>query len=519
MNTTRVKILDDEHWWGFNSVDAPQQPFDSATSYQGNLLHHDGNQSAPLLLSDKGRYIWMGNSYRMSISDGYITVEQTEDYELYEGGKTLRDAYLAASAKHFPFSGDVPPRKFFETAQYNTWMEFTYNPTEESVLAYAHSIIDSGYTPGILIIDEGWHTRYGLWEFDFAKFPNPKGMIDELHALGFTVMLWVVPIVTADGRGFLGIEGAAKFLKARWDESPLLKTDDGRTALVHWWNGYSAVLNPCLPSAREYLGERLDTLMRDYGVDGFKFDGGSLGMYNPANVVNGTQTKYSAIELNIAWNEFGERYTFHEYKDTYGRGGKCVIQRIRDRGHRWDGDGLCTLIPFALVEGLMGYPFLCPDMIGGGEWSYTELGIPWDEELVVRMAECSSLFPMMQFSLAPWRILSEENARLCLDAARLHAELVPRIMQEVEGCAKTGEPILRSLEYNFPHAGFARVSDVFMLGKDILVAPVMEKGASTRTLTLPKGSWRYRDGSVYQGGTEVTVPAPLGTLPYFEAVK
>ena len=515
----RIQILEEEHWWGFNSLHAPRQPFDRFTTYNGDLIRDDGNQSAPILISDKGRYIWMKQPCSLTIENGCICFDSAAEYELSACGETLRDAYRAACANHFPFSGEIPPTKFFESAQYNTWMEFTYNPTQESVLAYAHSIVDNGYTPGILIIDEGWHTRYGLWEFDLAKFPNPKAMIDELHALGFTVMLWVVPIVTADGRGFLGIEGNAKFLKSKWNESPLLKTDDGKTALIRWWNGYSAVLNPCLPSAREYLAGRLDELMTTYGVDGFKFDGGSLGMYAQKNLVNGTQTKYTPWQLNLAWNEFGERYAFHEYKDTFGRGGKSVIQRIRDRDHCWDGNGLSSLIPFALVEGLMGYSFICPDMIGGGEWSYTELGNEWDQELVVRMAECSALFPMMQFSLAPWRILSEENAKLCLAAAKLHAAFAPRIIEAVKKSSKTGEPIIRPLEYNFPGEGFAAVTDAFMLDDDILVAPVVKKGAITKTLRLPSGRWLYRGEVEYQGGTEVTVPAPLGTLPFFQRAE
>lgn len=514
----KVKMLENEHWWGFNSIHAPMQPFDKNTKYNGHLFYDGGNQSAPLLVSDKGRYVYAENAYILHIEDGFLSLEGGEEPVIYDGGKNLRDAFLSASENHFAPTGEVPPLKFFETAQYNTWMEFTYNPTQESVLAYARSIVENGYTPGILIIDEGWHTRYGLWEFDFAKFPDPKGMIDELHKMGFTVMLWVVPIVTADGRGYLGIEGEAKFLKRKWEESPLLKTDKGEVALVRWWNGYSAILNLSLPSAKEYLGEKLHSLMEEYGVDGFKFDGGSLDMYREDNIVNGTQSRYSAIELNKAWNEFGEQFAFHEYKDTYGRGGKSVIQRIRDRGHRWDGDGLSTLIPFALTEGLMGYTFLCPDMIGGGEWSYTELGIPWDEELVVRMAECSALFPMMQFSLAPWRILSDKNARLCLAQAKLHDAFAPRIIEEVKKSAKTGEPILRPLEYNFPCAGFEYTTDMFMLGEDILVAPVLEKGASTRTLTLPEGKWLYRGETEYLGGVEVTVSAPLGTLPYFEKI-
>ena len=52
--------------------------------------------------------------------------------------------------------GKTLPREFFKTAQFNTWVEFTYNPTQEGVLKYAHSIIDNGFDPCILIIDKGW---------------------------------------------------------------------------------------------------------------------------------------------------------------------------------------------------------------------------------------------------------------------------------------------------------------------------------------------------------------------------
>lgn len=510
----KINMLEGEHWWGGAAVTAPVQPFDKTTDYECDLLLADGNQSSPLLVSDKGRYVWSEHCFKFTVKNGVIEVS-AEDAELYEGGKTLRDAYLAAMKAHFPFSGKVPPEKFFTTAQYNTWMEFTYNPTQKTVLEYAESIVKSGYEPGILIIDEGWHTRYGVWEFDFAKFPDPKAMVDKLHEMGFTVMLWVVPLMTADGRDFLGVASKAKFLNNDGREKPLLKTDDGRVALVEWWNGYSAVLNMCEECDRQYLSGRLDYLMSEYGVDGFKFDGGSLGMYNPKNVVNGAQTRYTAEELNIAWNKFGERFEFHEYKDSFKRGGTPVIQRIRDRGHRWDGDGLVTLIPFALVEGLTGYPFLCPDMIGGGEWSYTLLGKPWDGELVVRMAQCSALFPMMQFSLAPWRILNDENAALCLDAAKLHKKFAPIILDEIKKSAVSGEPIIRPLEYVFPNEGLSGVKDAFMLGDSILVAPVVQEGAVTKTLALPRGKWLYLGEEELEGGREITVSAPLNTLPYF----
>ena len=71
------------------------------------------------------------------------------------------------------------------------------------------------------------------------------------------------------------------------------------------------------------------------------------------------------------------------------------------------------------------------------------------------------------------------------------------------------------MEYCFPHQGMETVQDQFMLGDSLLVAPVLTKGDRTRNVVLPTGRWKYVDGTVYDGGRTVTVPADLDTLPRF----
>ena len=75
---------------------------------------------------------------------------------------------------------------------------------------------------------------------------------------------------------------------------------------------------------------------------------------------------------------------------------------------------------------------------------------------------------------------------------------------------------MRYMEYVFPHEGLADITDQFMVGGRILCAPVTEQSADTRTVVLPVGTWNYCDGTVYEGGRTVTVPAPLGVIPVFE---
>ncbi|MBO4468231.1 MAG: glycoside hydrolase, partial [Clostridia bacterium] len=271
---------------------------------------------------------------------------------------------------------------------------------------------------------------------------------------------------------------------------------------------------------RDLLDGQLKKLMDDYGVDGFKFDGGSLEDYTADNPINGgANDEFTAAERNIAWNDFGTKYRFHEYKDTFKGGGKRSIQRLRDKRHSWENDGLNSLIPNAILQGMLGHPFICPDMVGGGEWLDRALGTAVDSELFVRMAQCSALFPMMQFSWAPWEAVDKDALALIKAAHDLHNNFSGKIMELVGDAVKTGEPILRPLEYNFPNSGFETVKDAFMLGEDILVAPVIKKGETVRKICLPEGLWRGFDKKEYSGNREISVPVTLADLPYFERIK
>lgn len=518
MKSLVIKMQENEFWWGGSAVFSDAQPYDKTTSVEISLEDEGFNQASPFMISSLGRYIHTNSPTRFSFKEGVITVNG-EDPVCENVGGSLRDAYLAVMKKYYPFEQNSLPEKFFRTAQYNTWMEFTYYPTQKSVLQYAHAIVDNGYIPGILMIDEGWSVGYGTWEFDFHKFPDPKTMIDELHSLGFTVMLWVVPYVTADGRDYLGhVFPLTSTLLGKEFEPRLIRQPNGKVALIEWWNGVSAMLDLGDDNDRRYLEGRLKHLMETYGVDGFKFDGGNIASLTHSQWVTAPPEK-TPEELNKAWNDFGAKYEYHEYKDTYDRSGKATVQRTRDRDHSWDSDGLNTLIPYVLSQGLLGYPYVCPDMIGGGEWTWNlRADFKCDEELFVRMAQCSALFPMMQFSWAPWRLLSAENQELCLQAARLHAKFADIIVDLVKETPNTFEPIIKSMEYSYPHNGYERINDQFLLGSDILVCPVLEKGAVTRNVILPEGKWRYCDGTEYAGSGKIDVSAPLSVLPYFKKI-
>lgn len=185
--------------------------------------------------------------------------------------------------------------------------------------------------------------------------------------------------------------------------------------------------------------------------------------------------------------------------------------------HTWDEDkGLKALIPNMITQGLLGYYYGCPDMIGGGDYSSFTGDKHLDEELYIRWLEASLLCPMVQFSIAPWRILSEEHYRIVKDLITFRERYAPYILELAENAAKNHEPIIRHLAYEFPDQGYEQEQSMYMLGSRYMVVPMLEKGRKTRVVTLPKGKWQESDGTLYIGGVPVELEFPLDKVFVFE---
>lgn len=485
------------YWWGAAVGLGMHQPYTNLPEF--DLRTEDANnQLTPLFLSSDGQYAWADTTFRFSANDGKIQTSIPLSFK--QAGNTLRDAYLEAQARYFPANGQLPDSLFFTMPQYNTWIELMYNQTQADILRYAHAIIDNGFPPGVLMIDDNWQRYYGNFDFKAECFPDPKAMVDELHALGFRVMLWVCPFVSPDSPEFRHLQ----------EKGYLLTNSNGETAVLPWWNGFSACYDLTNPEAADYFIRLLRNMQTTYGIDGFKFDAGDNNCYAALDGNTAIHTQ--------AWNRIGLAFPFNEYRAAWNMGGQPLVQRLGDKDYSWQA--VQSLIPCMTVAGLLGYAYTCPDMIGGGQWT-AFLGIDssmFCQPLIVRSAQVHALMPMMQFSVAPWRILSEENLAIVRDAAWLHTRMADYIMQCAHHAAQTGEPIVRSMEYAFPHQGFATCNDQFMLGTRYLVAPVLNDSLQ-RTVRLPKGLWRDEKGRKYRGGKTYTLSVPLSRLPYFERLK
>ena len=221
-------------------------------------------------------------------------------------------------------------------------------------------------------------------------------------------------------------------------------------------------------------------------------------------------------EFGRAYTLVGTRIPYNEYRSGYGTGGREIVQRLHDQPHTWEAQ--TNIIVNTITAGLIGYPYVVADMIGGGDCgSYPPDGrYAIDEKLFVRSCALQALMPMMQFSLAPWRVLSKENCAICRDYARLHLKFAPYILELAKQTAQTGEPIVRAMDYEFPGQGFDRRMQQFMLGPKYLVAPVVRADDAV-TIEIPAGLWKDARGMMVEGPKTLALEhVPLSYLPYFE---
>ena len=527
-----VKIEDGELWWGAANFFGTNMPFSAKTRLTIRLKSKNySNQCASLLMSNHGRVIWSDGQSDITFKDGAITMDAAAPVVVETAAEpTLPGAYRHAMRTWFPPSGKTPDQLFFTAPQLNTWIELTYHQNQKDILAYAQSMLDHGVPPGVFMIDDTWQAGYGDWRFAPSRFSDPKAMVDKLHAMGYKVMLWMCPYVGMDTPAFRRIAWGRNPDDVRGyptkggflTEPTAAKPGEGeynfkaKPKACGWWNGYSAFLDFSHPNANAWFTEVLDGLVRDFGVDGFKFDGADLGAYQLTDR-RALDPKATCGSLNNAYCAYALKYPFCEVRNLWRMQQLPVAVRLHDKMHEWTA--LDRIVADMIAAGLLGQPFICPDMVGGGDWIAFIPGSPFDPELFIRSAQIHALCPMMQISASPWRVLDARHQEIFSDVLALRQKFAPTIAALAKKTGETGEPILRSLEYNYPGKGYAHVIDEFMMGEDLLVAPVLRKGMAARDVVLPPGTWRADDGSVVSGPCKITVRTPLSRLPHFVRVK
>lgn len=502
-DSLNLKVDRNTYWWVGIVNHGYLMPITSP--YRADLNSNYGNQVQPLLLSSEGEVIWSDFPFTLHFMGDQLRVKgKSVRFYYHKAGNSLKEAYHYANRNYFPPSGKIPDQLLFTNPQYNTWIELMYDQNQEDIMTYARSILSFGFPPGVLMIDDNWQENYGKWNFHPGRFSDPKQMVDSLHRMGFKVMLWVCPFVSPDGDVYRDL------MSKRY----LVTDRSGDPAIVRWWNGASALLDLTNPDANVWFKSQLNRLMSDYGVDGFKFDAGDFEYYEN---IHSFKPDATPPEHSETFGKIGLDYPLNEYRAIWKMGGQPLAQRLRDKDHGFDA--LQLLIPNMLIAGLVGYYFSCPDMIGGGEFTSFLNKDQLDQESIVRSAQCHALMPMMQFSVAPWRVLDQKHLEAVKKAVEIRQKFKDYILALAVKAAQTGEPIMTSMEFNFPHQGYARINDQFLLGDRLLVAPVLSRGAVIRKVIIPQGEWKSFQGETIRGPRTIEVKVQLDDLPYYERVR
>ena len=511
-----------EKWWGGMVNDGDAMPYVNTPKPRNLAWDNRGGTTSPFFVSTAGRYVWSDRPFEYAFTNGVLTVTSpVEKVEPVVAGTTLREAYLAACAKHFPFSGTTPADLLFTMPQWNNWIEIAIQGmNQKSVDAYTEALAASGFPCGVYMMDGGWLSCMGSMKFYAPDFPDPKGMFDRIRSKGWKSMIWIAHLVSPDSREHKLLRYGKGYMIDGLDILAYKKVPNehyasGRRSVgvVWWWSGVSAVYDLTYKPGWDYYAKLLEDFAAEYGIDGFKFDAGDPGrLYDD---VRFHDPKKEACDYAHEYVRVGaERFPYNEYRSGFRTGGMPVMQRLHDQAHKWST--LKTINGSMLAAGLLGSPYCVADMVGGGLAGTYRPGSFFSEKLFVRMCAQQALHPMMQFSAAPWRYLSPEGVAACKAFANLHVQFGPYILEQAKHAAKTGEPIMRTMEYSYPHQGFETETVQYMLGPKWLVAPVVEEDDSL-VVRLPAGTWRDDLGETHVGPKTLELKSvPVTRLPRYE---
>ena len=352
----------------------------------------------------------------------------------------------------------------------------------------------------------GWNTRNGEFGWKKENFPDPRRMIDEMHAQHFKVVLHIV------------IEGRRMSGAVADPCTPANAVPSGRTPDDRWPEDRSVA---CYWPYHKPL--------YDLGIDGWWPDQG-----------DGLDVASRLVRHRMYW-EGSQQWRPNERPFALHRNGAAGMQRYG--AFLWSGDvqsrweTLKTHVPIAVNTGLSGIPFWGTD-IGGFVPTAEYTG-----ELHVRWFQFGAFCPSFRahgrhwhlklpwgwnggdggpketnaFSPAPEELNNPRVEPILRKYLELRYRMMPYIYTAARETADTGLPMMRALWLHHPEdpTAVAR-GDQFYWGRDLLVAPVVEKGATVRTVYLPKGTWfDFWTAERIEGGREIERAVDLETTPLY----
>ena len=506
--------VDDAYWygayeikdqrWPINGAEIPSTPF-LPNDYLSDTSNTFGPVLHPLWLSSMGSGIHVDETVQLYVKMTNNTLcLRAEPFELECVPKASDEIFLSYTVCNFDTisqtvkfflseSGDIghppttPDHDLYSSPIWSTWAETKTNINDDVLRQFYRNISSNNFTISQLEIDDGYSQHYG--DLSFNKNVSPSVLLELSRQVNLTA--WVHPFVNNDAEGFSPGVVDDHFLPG------FFKDESNSISLVKWWQGYGAVINFLRSNTTEWHRKRLELFVTENNLSSLKFDAGEFTYMPQCVYIHGLDNNPGMFTK--AYVQFVANQSYHqraEVRSGYHTQDQPVLVRLLDRSSTWNTDnGLKSVLNAVLSLGLGGYGSILPDMIGGNGKVATDLNSTEqpEMELYIRWLQLNTFLPFLQFSLGPWRYKSEPLMQHVRDMTSLHRQLSQDYFIPLsEELINRGFPMIRPLWWlNISEPADSpiwTIDDQFLIGEQLMVAPVMEQSNTTRYVYFPRGT-------------------------------
>lgn len=461
--------------------------------------------------------IFADNTYKTTFDFGY----ENTDYYFIEHEKGNLDYYFMPGKDMAEVVG-LYTSLTGTTPLYQRWIYGSHQSrwgyyTQDEVLDIADKFRELDIPCDVIHMDIDYMNGYRVFTFDDKKFPDVKGLSEKLADRGVKLISIIDPGVKKDEDYFMYKEGM--------EMDAFAHDTDGSVYENAVWPGTSVFPDFTKQSVRSWWGDKTKILL-EHGISGIWNDMNEPASFN-GPLPDDVQFEYGAHEkVHNIYGHFMAKATYEGLAKNDGGKRPFVLTRAAYAGSQkycggWTGDNHSIWAHIALsleqvcnlsVSGLA----MCGSDIGG-------FGSDTTPELLVRFYEATVFVPFFRNHSAmgtrrqePWQF-DETTIDAVRKTVKLRYRFIPYIYDLAHECEKTGAPIVRPLVYEYPVDKHVRnISDEYMLGSFVLVAPVIAPGKEAREVYLPDGDWYdYYTGEKYSGGRYILADAPLDKVPVF----
>lgn len=486
-------------------------------------------QSIPFFMSSYHYGIFLDNTYKTEFkfgteNPGYYSFEAPKGEMVYyfiygKDYKEILSQYIDLTGKPI-----MPPRWALGFAQCRGLLT-----NEKLSYEIAEGYRKRGIPCDVIYQDIGWTQYLQSFEWRKGNYQHPRKMLADLQKMGFKVVVSQDPVVSQENR-------------KQWQEADSLgyfvkDSVTGKSYDMPWpWGGNCGVVDFTLPEVADWWGCYQQKPLDD-GVQGFWTDMGEPAWSNEEQTGRLVMKHHLGMHdeihnvYGLTWDKVvKEQFEKRNPNRRVFQMTRAAFAGLQRYTFAWTGDcgngndvlqgwgQMTNQISVLLSSGLGGSPFLTCDISGycGCIEDYTAMA-----ELYVRWLQMGAFNPLSRIhhegnvAVEPW-LFGTEAEQAAKAAIELKYRLLPYIYTYAREAHDKGYPIMRPMFLEYPEDEQTFSTDTqFMFGDELLVAPVVNKGARSRKVYLPEGTWiNFHDKHTkYTGGQWVTVDAPLNVIP------